>query len=415
MFRPTKDSSGLPTSRLALLVAAFALLLSPTPLVAQDAETEDTATLTLEDSSGLQQALELEQHFRRIAEHGYQGTVTVTSFRRTPVSIFAAEATEAATKRWIQDSFSGEYPGYTKIAAASGVVMSAEGHVMTTRNVLHDADGNLCDLVSIETPDLRHTISEIVALEPTLNLALLKLQVYLEGDPPKFGVLPLANSGNARAGDWVFGVGNPWGPERYFGRGTLASMPDRDCYQELLSSTYVQSALTVHPEAYGGPLLNIRGEVLGILMPRSIERMSPVFYPRMGLEFALPSNILKAIWDGLRTNRSRTSPWLGFSVMSRPELRNELGPEDFAQLDKPRFGIFLENTFEPSPASKNDIQAGDFLVKFDNQLVHSPLVFQKLLYLAGVGTEVELEFYRDGESFTRRLAVEERPEEAITR
>ena len=79
-------------------------------------------------------------------------------------------------------------------------------------------------------------------------------------------------------------VGDPWGPQRTYAVGTLAAGPQRQCYQEDLAGTLMQASLTVHPEAYGGPLVDIRGRVVGMtvptagedLLPRTAERALPM-------------------------------------------------------------------------------------------------------------------------------------------
>ena len=121
----------------------------------------------------------------------------------------------------------------------------------------------------------------------------------------------------------------------------------------------------MHPECYGGPLLNVRGEVIGILLPLRSRFGALPIEPARGLEFALPSNVLSGLYNSLRQVGSARSPWLGFAVMSRAELLKDKGPEAFAAMPKPRFGIYIENVFSPSPAAAAGLQPGDFLVKFD--------------------------------------------------
>ena len=192
-------------------------------------------------------------------------------------------------------------------------------------------------------------------------------------------------------------------------------MPSRDCYQEALTSTYIQSAMTVHPEAYGGPLLNLRGEVIGVLMPRAWKAGFTELMPSYGIEFAMPSNIVSGIYKALRVKKSFKSPWLGFAVMSRSELRKERTTEEFNGLAKPPIGIYIENVFDPSAASEAGIKPGDFMVKFDGTPVSTPLIFQKLLYLDGIGGTAQLEMFRDGETYVVELPIRERPANATTR
>jgi S1-C subfamily serine protease len=403
---------------------SIALALTMAALVAQDPSPENeapaapkTAEQTIVqglDESRLAAALAVEQHFEDLARQAYGYVVSVTAHRRTD-ELDVATVREARAD-WIRDPLNiTDYPGHDRIGIGSGVVVSEDGEILTCRHFLLDENGRMADIISVETPDQRHTICDVIAMEPTLDLALIKLRVYTETDPPKFKVATFGDSGTAKAGHFAFAIGNPVGPEQFFGRGVITTPPNRDCYQDQLSSTYLQIAVRVHPEAYGGPLINTRGETIGILLPRVIELGPTVEQPNLGIEFAMPSNIVKGIYGALRQVKSFRSPWLGFAVMSRTELRRELGPEAFNALEKPRFGIYLENVFAPSVASELGVEPGDFLTHFDGEVVYSPLNFQKMLYLAGIGAEVELEFFRDGQTFTRKFTVEERPAEATTR
>lgn len=199
----------------------------------------------------------------------------------------------------------------------------------------------------------------------------------------------------------------------------MSSLRSRECYQEQKSATYLQTTMVLHPEAYGGPLLDLDGEIVGMLVPRANPFGGPIdglaSLRPLGIEFALPSNIMNTIFQVLRTKQSIRSPWLGIAIMSRAELRKERGPEAFEQMRKPGFGVWIENTFDPSPASAAGLRSGDFLVKFDGRPVVDPVTFQRLLYLAGIGAEAKLELFRDGATYERTLRITERPRDALTR
>ncbi len=406
-------------------LCALSLAQDPTP-----ASTTDRPTLP----DGLQAALAIQQHFQAVAETAYRFTVTVTGYAKdapatdgqsflavpSPVATApVATATDLDDERegggWVAETSEELYPGYHKIGIGSGFAVTADGEFLTCLHPLQKPDGSFADLIDVETPDQQNTICRLVAAEPTLDLALLKLEVYDESFPPQFGVAEWGDSGALRPGHYAIGVGAPFGPEQVFAVGHVTSPPDRDCYQENMTATYLQTSLRLHPEAYGGPLLNVQGEVVGLLMPREIKPGTTELLPGPGLEFALPSNILVNLYESLRKVQSSKSPWLGFAVMSRAELRKEFGPGAYNLLMKPRFGIYIENVFDPSAAKQAGLEPGDFLVRFDGEFVQTPVAFQRCLYLAGIGADVELEIYRRGETFTRRLRIEERPKHATQR
>jgi S1-C subfamily serine protease len=168
----------------------------------------------------------------------------------------------------------------------------------------------------------------------------------------------------------------------------------------------------MHPEAFGGPLVDLDGRVIGLLAPR--ERSVTIGPARGDLQFALPADIIKGIAPSILEQGSARSPWVGFAVMSRGELREALGPRALSRMTRPPIGIYIENVFEPSPAHDAGIRPGDFLVEFDGHQVNTPIEFQKWFYLAGIGATVDTTLFRDGETFQAELEILERPLEAVT-
>lgn len=316
---------------------------------------------------------------------------------------------------WVAPIPTSDYPGFRLHAACSGFVVEASGEILTCNHALRLADGALPDLLEIETFDNSRLLGEIVGAEPTVNLAIVQATVFPNGHSKQLPVLPWGDSEGMAPGEYVLAFGDPAGPERFLQFGAFIAQPNRDCYQDLLSAFYMQVGLVAHPEAYGGPLVNTRGEVIGILAPRQVTEGRWQASARLGVEFGLPSKIVTGLHESIRMARSFRSPWLGMAVMSRAEFANLRGLEAFTALPKPRSGILIENVFAPGPASGAGIQPGDFLVTFGQTRVFTPVDFQRALYLAGIGAKVELELWRDGTTLHRELLVEQRPAEATPR
>jgi serine protease Do len=355
-------------------------------------------------------ALELQDAFAAVAEQALPSIVTVAAYVRET----EPEPAPPGQSAWIKD-LSGEYPGFRRIGSGSGVVLSAAGDVLTNRHFLLQEDGQPADLIDVETADNRHTLSRVVGMEPTLNLAVVALEVFSKDNPPAFKPLPIGNSAALLPGHMALALGDPFGPEKFLAPGVFSATASRECYQEQLTATFLQVALVLHPGAYGGALVNLRGEYVGMLTPRNPVPGRAAAASGTGLEFALPSNIIQGLYGTIKRNESFQSPWLGYAVMSVGELRKELGAQAFAALPRPRVGIYIENVFSPSPAFAAGVQVGDFLTKFNDTLIGSPLDFQKQLYMAGIGSRVRLELFRAGETYAREISVELRPPEAITR
>lgn len=359
---------------------------------------------------GTARSLQLE--FREIARNAWPSIVTVRAYVKTD-SAPRPEASDGA-------GWSGERPdqiwyGYRLLNAGTGFFVDSSGEVLTCAHILQRPDDAPVDLIDVETQDGSRILADVVGREPTVNFAILRCAVLPAGHSGVFPALELGDSDELECGDWTFGIGDPAGPEKFFAAGTFVAKPARECYQDYLSAFYMQAAMVAPPQAYGGPLLNLEGEIVGILAPRDISPGNHGDLPRQGVELALPVKIVEGLYETIRTTQSTRSPWLGFSVMSRDELALARGVEAFNSMSKPSTGIYVESVFVPSPASTAGIRPGDFLVGFDTFKVSTPVDFQRHLYLAGIGEKVELELWRRGRTVNVELPIERRPPEAKPR
>jgi serine protease Do len=370
---------------------------------------------TERESSDREIAAAVRRETVRLVREASPAVVTVRAFMKaaklppTP----AADAEQAENSGWGDAAFNDDYAGYRLVGAGSGFFVDEAGDVLTCMHFLQRPDGSFVDLIDVETSDRARFVCDLVGAEPTVNLAVLRTAFSLAGsDGSRPPALRFGDSDRLEPGDRLLALGDPSGPEKFVATADFVAKPSRDCYQELLSAFYMQAAFVAPPQAYGGPLLDFDGTVVGIVAPRAPKPGSPATDPRFGLELALPSKIVVGLYDALKTARSTRSPWLGFAVMSREELALQRGLAEFERLDKPRQGILIESVFRPSPAAEAGIEPGDFLVGFDAYRVFAPVDFQRYLYLAGVGSKVTLEIYRRGETLKKTLEIKVRPPEA---
>ncbi len=352
----------------------------------------------------------MQDDFARIAEKLAPCVVSIAAYAADVPGENHPKIDEA---RWLVPVTDDRYPGHHRINACSGFCIDAEaGILVTSRSPLLKPDGTFAEVLDVETSDKLHSLAVVVGAEPTLDLAFLKIVVPVDGREPRIKTVTWGDPASMKPGYWAFGIGDPFGIEGFMATGVLSAIPSRDCYQEKLSASYLQTAMSMHPEAFGGPLVDLDGGVIGLLAPR--EGSQTIGPPRGDLQFALPSTIIRGIAPSIIEQGSTRSPWIGFAVMSRGELRELLGPRALSKLNRPPSGIYIENVFAPSPAHQAGIRPGDFLTRFDGHPVNTPIEFQKWFYLAGIGSNVELELFRDGETITTRADIEVRPTEAVT-
>ena len=311
---------------------------------------------------------------------------------------------------WVVPIEEPRYPGYAVLGSASGFVLDAQrGIIATTRSPLLGPNGTLPAAFDVEGHDRIHVMASMLGGEPTLDLLFLKMTVPVDGLQPQLTSISWGESDQLKPGSWAFLVGDPPGIDTFFTPSVLSGIPRRDCYQEDLQASYLQIARMIHPDALGGPVTDIEGAVVGMLMPR---RDRPKIAPAQQIvQFALPAKIIREIAAPIVHQRSVDSPWLGFSVMSREELREEIGPRALSQMSRPPVGIYIENVYEPSPAFAAGIRPGDFLTEFNGYPINSPIEFQKHFYLSGPGATVEVSTYRAGTVKKAILTIGTRPAE----
>lgn len=364
-------------------------------------------------------AEQLQREYAALVAKARPSVVTLRAYRRAaPQAVDAMASDPVQTAKpaggWATAAGDAIYPGYVEYAACSGFVVSEHGEVLTVQNLLRDADGALPDLIDIELHDHQRAIGELVGSEPTVNLAIVQAMVFPNGHSQKLAPLEFGDSDKMLPGMQVLCIGDPSGPDRFSSIGTFITLPERDCYQDLMSAFYQQIATVVPDGAYGGPVVDLSGKVIGVLAPRDWQPGAPP-RQRTGVELALPSKIVRTLHAAIRDVKSFRSPWFGFAVMSRAEIAAVHGTEYYTQLEKPRTGILIENVYDPSPAKAAGVQPGDFLVGFGATRIFTPVDFQRCLYLTGIGGKAALELWRAGAKVEVELVVEERPATAVPR
>jgi len=287
---------------------------------------------------------------------------------------------------------------------ASGFAVSADGYLLTARRtVVEPRTEDPAEIVDVELGG-EHYRAKIVSLEPTLDLAVLKIEP--KGPIP---FLRFGDSSKSRAGHWAIAFGDPDGTERTLVPGFIAVAPSRECYQDDLTATYFQTSTAVPEGAVGGPLVNLRGEVIGVNARLRNATHPDSLVPVGSCGYALPSNIANGILQSLLIRENMESPWIGISVLLPDDaLRRKLGGGRLA-------GIYIDNVFDPSPASGAGIRVGDILRSMEGQPIATVYDFQRLLYFHGAGSRVRLGLVRDRKPLEVQVTIERRPRDAATR
>ncbi len=141
--------------------------------------------------------------------------------------------------------------------AGTGIIHSSDGEILTNHHVIASRKGVASD-VTVTLADGRNLPARVLRSNPQLDLALLKV------DARDLPALPLADSAGTRVGEWVFAIGHPWGERNVLTHGVLSARGSRNAPDGKHMIPYLRSDVQLAPGNSGGPLLNARGEVIGI-------------------------------------------------------------------------------------------------------------------------------------------------------
>ncbi len=228
----------------------------------------------------------------------------------------------------------------------SGFIISADGYVLTSTHVVEDADNIYVRLV-----DKREFKAKLIGADARTDIALLKI------DANHLPVASIGDSNKVRVGEWVLAIGSPFGFDSTVTAG-IVSAKGRNTVSEYLP--FIQTDVAVNPGNSGGPLINMRGEVVGI---------NSQIYSRtggyMGISFAIPIDEAMRVVKQLKASGKVMRGLLGVFVSSvTQDVANLLG--------LPRSsGVLVSRVESGGPAAQAGIQAGDIILKFNGKAVEN--------------------------------------------
>jgi serine protease Do len=278
------------------------------------------------------------------------------------------------------DGDRGQMPQRRSEGQGSGFLIDESGYIVTNNHVAGGADE-----ITVTLQDGRKFDAKLVGSDPKTDLALVKVEA---DDLP---YVAFGDSDEARVGDWVVAIGNPFGLGGTATAGIISAR-GRDINSGPYDD-YLQLDAPINFGNSGGPVFNTAGEVVGV--------NTAIFSPNggnIGIGFAIPANQAKDVIADLRENGSVERGWLGVQIQNvDEEIAKSLRLEGTE-------GALVADVVEDGPAAHAGVQQGDVITKFNGQTVDSSRTLSRLVAAAEPNKAAKVTVWRDGRS--RELTVD---------
>ena len=264
----------------------------------------------------------------------------------------------------------------------SGFIIDNMGTVVTNNHVISGADDIL-----VRVGDKEYK-AKVIGADPYMDIAVLKMETRDQFKPVSFG-----DSDKARVGDWAVAIGNPFGLGGTVTAGIISAR-NRDINLTRYDD-FIQTDASINQGNSGGPLFNLKGEVIGI----NTAIIAPGQSGSIGIGFAIPANAASNIINQLIKFGETKRGWLGVRIQ---EVTKEIA--EVEKLKKPQ-GALVASVGENSPADKAGIKAGDIILNFDGKKIDTMRTLPKVVASTEVGKSVELKIWRNKKLISKRLVL----------
>jgi serine protease Do len=270
----------------------------------------------------------------------------------------------------------------------SGVIVSADGYIITNNHVIAKADE-----IKVLLNDKREFAGKIVGTDPKTDLAVVKINAT--GLPN----IPWGDSDKLEVGEYVLAIGNPFALNSTVTLGIVSAVGRANVgiadYED-----FIQTDAAINPGNSGGAMVNTRGELVGI--NTAIFSRSGGY---MGIGFAVPANMARTVMDSLIKSGKVVRGWLGVSIQEvTPDLAKQFGLTEAK-------GALVSEVLPDSPAAAAGLKSGDVILGFNGKRIDSPGTLRNTVAATAVGSKVKIEAWRDKKTVTAQAKITEQPKE----
>jgi S1-C subfamily serine protease len=273
----------------------------------------------------------------------------------------------------------------------SGFIIKSDGVILTNAHVVQGADR-----VVVSLKDGRELQGRVLGADQLTDVAVIKV------DANNLPTVQMGNSDALRPGEWAIAIGNPLGLDNTVTVGIISAtgrsssevrVPDKRV-------SFIQTDAAINPGNSGGPLLNQRGEVVGM--------NTAIIGGAQGLGFAIPINTAQRIADQLVARGKVDHPFLGINMVSlTPELKRQINSDPSANVQvQDDQGVLIVRIMTNSPAAKSGLRIGDVIQRVNGQAVTKSEQVQQAVEKSSIGGILQLDVKRNGQM----VQVSVRPE-----
>ncbi len=300
--------------------------------------------------------------------------------------------TEAVRYSVTRDWFFGDlYRIPERLAGhGSGVIITANGYVLTSAHVVKDSDN-----IEVVLHDGRKFAAELKGLDSSTDLAVVKI---ITPDRETFKPIVIGDSDKLRVGEIVIALGSPFSLNSSVTMG-IVSQKGRNVGL-LPYEDFIQTDASINPGNSGGPLVDVDGRMIGV--NAMIHTGGRISQGNIGIGFAVPANLADRVARSLIGKGRFDRPWIGISSLA-------LNIEDLRQKTKLETGLLVVKVIEDAPAGKAGLRKGDVLYKINGVPLIGVNQLQKAIMQCEVGENVSISVYRDGRLDTFQVKTESMP------
>jgi serine protease Do len=276
-------------------------------------------------------------------------------------------------------------------ATGSGVIIDPQGYILTNYHVIAGAEEIK---VTLSNGEEKKYDGKVVGKDPRSDLAVIEIKAK-----EKFPAAKLGDSDKIRIGDWAIAIGSPFGLKQTLTVGVVSAKRQSLYVEGREYRDMIQTDASINRGNSGGPLVNIKGEVIGI--NTAIYAPTGVF---AGVGFAIPINNAKEILDELIEKGKVVRGWLGIEIREVDEVI----AKQFSLPDTK--GVMVNRVIENSAAEKGGMNRGDVIVKIEDHKVESVRDLQEVVARTKPGKKVKVMVIREKKEIALTIKLEEMPE-----